>query len=179
MKILSGIRKGIERARGALAQQGRPLRKYGSWPLLAVILLLPFIFRPYAVIGGSMEPTLHDGQIVLVEKITPHVHIWRGEVLVILNPHDHKVTELKRVVGLPNERITLGENNVTVVGKDGHATTYGADTSIGLPGTGFFDIQLGPEDYMVLGDNRSKSSDSRSFGAVQMVDIIGHVIMGI
>ena len=180
MKTFSQIQQW---SRGALDHtQGRPLRfvrKYGSWLLLMITLLLPFIFRPYAVIGGSMEPTLHDGQIVLVEKITPHIHVWRGEVLVILNPHDHKVTEIKRVVGLPNETVEMGSDGISITGVNGAHSQFSTGTPVGGTGNGTFKIKLGPEDYMVLGDNRSKSSDSRSFGAVQQVDIIGHVIMSI
>lgn len=141
------------------------------------ILMLPFIFRTYVVSGGSMEPTYHEGTVLLTENLTPHLRVWRGAVLVIRNPHDHAVTEVKRVVGLPGEDVTIGQNNVTVVHPDGRAETFGPDTAIGLGQTGFFQIKLGPEDYFVLGDNRSKSSDSRAFGAVQAADIKARVIL--
>jgi signal peptidase I len=159
------------RTRGALAVQGRPL--YATVAAL-VLLSLPFIFRPYIVTGGSMEPAYSEGQVVLVETLTPYFSVWRGEVLVIRNPHDHSVTDIKRVVGLPNEDVNLGENSITVTHSDGHAETFGPP--LGEPGTAFFHMHLGPEDYMVLGDNRSKSTDSRDFGAVQAGDIIGHVL---
>lgn len=139
-----------------------------------MILLLPFFVRPYRVSGGSMEPTYGEGQIVFLETITPHLRMWRGEVLVMRNPHDHRVVDIKRVVGLPGEDITLGENSVTAT-KSGHAQSFGAP--VGREGTSFFSMHLGEEDYMVLGDNRSHSTDSRSFGAVQMSDVIGHVFM--
>lgn len=154
--------------------------KYKSFILTGLtvcILALPFLFRPYVVTGGSMEPTYSEGNVLLVESLTPHLRVWRGEVLVIRNPHDKTVTEIKRVAGLPNEDVTIGQNNVTVTHPDGQAETFGPDTPIGLGQTGFFHMKLGPEDYMVLGDNRSKSSDSRTFGAVQSGDIIGHVIL--
>lgn len=143
--------------------------------LAVCILALPFIFKPFVVTGGSMEPTYHEGDVLLVESLTPHFYISRGEALVLLNPHDHSVTEIKRVVGLPNEDVNLGQNSVTVTHPDGRSETFGPP--IGLPQTESFHMHLGPEDYMVLGDNRSKSSDSRTFGAVQSVDVIGHVIM--
>jgi len=142
--------------------------------LALIALTLPFIFRPYVVTGGSMEPTYHEGQIVLVETLTPLFYVWRGEVLVMRNPHDKNVTEIKRVIGLPNEDVNLGQNSVTVTHPDGRSETFGPP--IGAPQTELFHMYLGPSDYMVLGDNRSKSSDSRSFGAVQKQDIIGRVI---
>jgi len=144
---------------------------------VACVLLLAccFLLRPYVVVGYSMGPTYAEGQTVIIEKFTPHLAVWRGEVLVIRNPHDHTVDDIKRVVGLPNEDVILGQNTVTVVPPDGDTETLGPP--VGQPDTGFFEMKLGPADYMVLGDNRSKSTDSRSFGAVQAPDIIGHVIM--
>ena len=126
-----------------------------------------------------MEPTYHEGQIILVEKITPRIHVWRGEVLYIYNPHNHNVREIKRVIGMPGETIEMGSDGVSVTSVNGAHSQYEVGTVIGGTGNGTFRITLGPEDYMVLGDNRSKSSDSRTFGAVQQVDIIGHVITGI
>lgn len=153
------------------------------------ILSLPFIFRPYVVTGGSMEPAYHEGQVVWAEKLTPHFRVWRGEVLVIRNPHDKRVVEIKRVIGLPGETVEMGSDGVTVStgmvkGAPWQcqgapltcALTFAEGTLIGGTGNGTFRIKLGPEDYFVLGDNRSKSSDSRTFGAVQKSDIIGSVV---
>lgn len=182
MNILLYVRKGIGYA------QGRSLRQYGSWMLLIVILSLPLIFRPYVVTGGSMEPVYHEGQVVWAEKLTPHFHVWRGEVLVIRNPHDKRVVEIKRVIGLPGETVLMGSEGVTVIreckgekgeerGETGECSvSFPTGTLVGGTGNGTFRIKLGPEDYFVLGDNRSKSSDSRTFGAVQKSDIIGSVV---
>ena len=142
-----------------------------------LILSLPFIFRPFAVTGGSMEPTYSEGTVVIAEKLTHRFYVSRGEVLVIRNPHQKEVIEIKRVIGLPNETIETGESGVTVTDEKGKSTKYETGSTIGGEYNGTFRIKLGPEDYLVLGDNRSKSSDSRSFGAVQKSDIIGHVMV--
>jgi len=155
-----------------------------------LILALPFVFRPYVVTGGSMEPTYSEGTVVIAEKLTHHFYVSRGSVLVMRNPHDKKVTEIKRVVGLPGELVEMDSNGVTVTTEKAKGApwqcqgrplacsrTYATGTLIGGEFNGPFRIKLGPEDYFVLGDNRSKSSDSRVFGAVQAGDIIGHVIM--
>ena len=155
------------------------------------LLSLPFVFRPYAVTGGSMEPTLHEGEVVLSEKLTYRFHISRGEIIVFRNPHEKHVIEVKRVIGLPSETIEMGSEGVTVIreckgekGEKGEERGETGECSVSFPtGTiiggefnGTFRIKLGPEDYLVLGDNRSKSSDSRTFGAVQKSDIIGSVV---
>ena len=142
-----------------------------------LILSLPFIFRPFAVTGGSMSPTYAEGDTVLAEKLTHRFYVSRGEVLVIRNPHQKEVIEIKRVIGLPNETVETGESGVTVTDEEGKSTKYETGSTIGGEYNGTFRIKLGPEDYLVLGDNRSKSSDSRSFGAVQKSDIIGHVMV--
>ena len=140
------------------------------------LLSLPFVFRPYAVTGGSMEPTLHEGEVVLSEKLTYRFHISRGEIIVFRNPHEKHVIEVKRVIGLPSETIEMGSEGVTVTDEKGRSTKYETGSIVGGTGNGTFRIKLGPEDYLVLGDNRSKSSDSRTFGAVQKSDIIGSVV---
>lgn len=151
-------------------------------PLITLIALaiisLPFVLKPYVVAGISMEPTYGAGQKVLIDKLGWRIAgIQRGDVVVMRNPHDASVQEIKRIVGLPEEEITLGDNNVTVMYPDGTAETFGADTLIGRGRAGLFRMKLGPEDYLVLGDNRAQSEDSRVFGAVQKGDIIGRVIL--
>lgn len=143
------------------------------------VLLLPLLVRPYVVTGGSMEPVYHEGQMVVVEKLTPHFYVGRGQVLVMRNPHDKKVLEIKRIIGMPNETVEMGSEGVTVTDEAGRSTTYETGSVIGGTANGTFKIKLGPEDYFVLGDNRSKSSDSRTFGAVQGGDIIGRVILSL
>lgn len=139
-----------------------------------LILALPFTVKPYIIFGDSMEPTYRQGDVLIISRLP--LPPSRGAVIVFRNPHEKSVIEIKRVVGLPSEDVTIGQNNVTVVHSNGVAETFGADTAIGRGQTDFFHIKLGPADYFVLGDNRSKSSDSRAFGAVQKSDFIGIVL---
>lgn len=116
----------------------------------ALILSLPFVLGFYVVEGDSMAPTFTNGDVLLVEKLSYRIYKpQRGELLVFYNPHNRRETLVKRVIGLPNERVELED----------------------------FIMQLGPNDYFVLGDNRSLSSDSRTFGAVQKTDMIGRAII--
>lgn len=146
----------------------------------ALILALPFILKPYIVTGVSMEPTFAEGEYLLVENISPRLFgLSRGANVVFQDPRDPKhPIIIKRVVGVPNEEITIGQNNVTVVGPDGIARTFGSDTIIGqgLAGAEFFRMKLGPEDYFLLGDNRGHSEDSRSWGTIQPHEMIGQPV---
>ncbi len=153
---------------------------------IAILLLAScFMLRPYIVSGGSMEPTLSAGDVVIVEKLSHRFDkltagrfgISRGDILVHRNPHQKEVIEVKRVVGMPGELVELGEDGVTVTDSEGRITKYEAGSTIGGTNNGAFRIQLSPEDYFVLGDNRSKSSDGRDFGAVQKADIIGTLLI--
>lgn len=146
--------------------------------LLLCALALPFTVRPYAVTGVSMQPTFHEGEVVWVERISSLVYRWRGEVIVFRNPHQREVVDIKRIVGLPRETVDVDQSGVTIT-SDGTRTQFAEGTLIG--GTRNdpkpFHMYLGPRDYLVLGDNRQQSSDSRSFGAVQPQDVIGHVFL--
>lgn len=161
----------------AVSYKLQALRKRG-WPITLIAILLltfPFFLRPYVVTGGSMEPTYSEGTVVIAEKLTHRFYVWRGSIIVMRNPHQKEVIEIKRVVGLPGETVEMGSDGVTVTDEKGRSTKYDAGSTIGGTGNAPFRIKLGPEDYMVLGDNRSRSEDSRNFGAVQKTDIIGRV----
>lgn len=162
----------------------------------AAILALPWVARPYRVQGGSMYPTLKDGQVVFIETISQYVmRPSRGEIMVLHNPHKPSETDIKRVIGLPGETVHVLPDSV-VINKEclpGHGlpgdglpgegpcqTTYATSTPIGRGNNGIvFDMFLGPLDYFVLGDDRRDSSDSRLFGAVQRENIVGRVIFSI
>ncbi len=153
-----------------------------SWVQTVIALLLLssiFIFRPFVVTGGSMEPHYSHGDVLLIERLSHHIRVWRGEALVMRNPHDKRVIEVKRVIGLPNETVELSDRGVAAIRESGESEQFETGTLIGGEFSGPFRIKLGPEDYFVLGDNRSKSSDSRTFGAVQKSDIIGHVLFSL
>lgn len=145
--------------------------------VLVATLAALALLHIYIVRGGSMEPTYHEGERLLVEGLSYHLGVARGEIIVFHNPHTPAQTDIKRVIGLPGETVMIKGGQLSVRHTDGAIETYAATSRIGRGGNGSdLSMQLGPYDYFVLGDNRSQSTDSRAWGAVQPSDIIGKVL---
>lgn len=164
-------------------------------PVVA-LLLTAFVFQSYEVDGPSMEPTLenHDRLIVLkvprtIARITNGSYIPnRGDIIVFTK---HNLQEygdpqadkqlIKRVVGLPGDRIVVKEGVLTVYNQE-HPEGYNPDTSLGYfqqtPTTpGNVDTVVEPGHVFVSGDNRVNSLDSRYFGTVPASDIVGKLVL--
>ena len=146
--------------------------------IFCAVGLLIYSVRVAAVTGSSMEPALREGSRIVFDRLTVRfTGINRGDVIVFRNPKDAGITEVKRVVGLPGERVLIEGGTIAVTPPGGRLQEFPQGTLIGgSGGIGDFTIQLGPEEYFVLGDNRKKSTDSRDFGAVRPADIVGRVI---
>lgn len=135
--------------------------------ILGVILLRTFVITPVTVDGQSMEPTLHNNNVLLLEKYNKSYN--RFDV-VVLNKNGEKL--IKRIIGLPGEYIAYKDNILFI----DHVQTEDIGN---IPKTADFELSdygydVIPEDYyFVLGDNRVNSSDSRVFGLVHKDDIIG------
>lgn len=148
--------------------------------LLVLYLLVAF---PEVVYGASMEPTLTTGERILVERITPkYKELQRGDVVVFNPPGNENDDYVKRVIGLPGEIIRISDCSV-FISKDGK--TFQLDEPYLSSGTC---TQGGPvlkegrarklqdDEYIVLGDNRSKSADSRIFGPIsKKTSVLGKV----
>lgn len=148
-----------------------------------MILALPFVMRPYVVMGISMQPTFENGDMLLVENISPRlIGYSRGSVVVFRDPrHPEHPIIVKRVVGLPNETILITDESVTILHSDGEEEIieevgrmkYEAGGGNGSD----METKLGPEDYFLMGDNRSQSQDSRSWGTIQPHETIGRPVL--
>lgn len=163
--------------------------------LLAPILALSitaFVFQSYEVDGPSMEPTLETHDRLLVWKvgrtwsrITGEPYIPpRGTVAVFVKRglydfnSDREKQLIKRVIGLPGERVVVENNSITIF-NDEFPNGFDPDASLGIKDslmgetTGNSDIRLGEGEVFFVGDHRDNSLDSRSFGSVPASDIVG------
>ena len=125
--------------------------------------------EPMRVAGGSMRPTLEPGQRIAVAPLVRPPR--RGDLVVVARSRSTGGLEVvKRVVGLPGERVRLAAGELRV---DGAAVS---EPSLAGPATaGDPELQLGPAQYLVLGDHRAASTDGRDFGPVGADALVGLV----
>lgn len=183
--------------------------------ILAVLVLRSFVVEPFRIPSGSMMPTLLDGDFILVGKYSyglrlPVVHTElvelgapeRGDVAVFRYPDDVSKDFIKRVVGLPGDRITYRDKALYINGEpvdyrrvgpyEGpHSDTleepvvyrerFGGDghdillTDRAPMHEGRYRVP--PGHYFVMGDNRDHSDDSRRWGFVSEADLVGRALV--
>lgn len=133
------------------------------------------------VVGSSMYPSLYDGDLVIASKVDYRVHaVERGDVVILRDPLDPSRDFIKRVVGLPGDRIQIHDHRVLVNG-DALREPYVQTPWVApgdWPGPGAQDSVVVPSaSYFVLGDNRDHSSDSRVFSWVRRDAIDGKAVV--
>lgn len=149
--------------------------------LLAIIIVVPirvYVAQPFVVSGASMDPTLENGEYLIIDEITYRLNApERGDVIVFRYPKDTTKFFIKRIIGLPNETVEI---------KDGIVTIYNEENKNGLTldesflvrhSGGNSHLKLGSEEYFVMGDNRPASSDSRYWGPVPKENITGRALV--
>jgi signal peptidase I len=136
--------------------------------LIAIVINL-FLAQATRVFGQSMEPNLHTDQRLVVEKVSYWFHgPRRGDIVVLKLPEHEDELLIKRVIAVPGERVEIRNGHVLVDGASLeepylNQSTYGVMAPQIVP----------PFSIFVLGDNRSASNDSRSFGFVPLENVVG------
>jgi len=167
---------------------------------LALVIIAPiriFLFQPFFVQGASMEPNFENGEYLIVNElgyknaklgfnnlnlisVQPFKELQRGEVVVFRYPRNPEKFFIKRIIGLPGEKVEIKDGKVIIYNK-GNTGGFILDESSYLKSdivtSGELAVQLSESEYFVMGDNRSYSSDSRSWGPVPKNDIIGKVLL--
>lgn len=141
---------------------------------LALLLLIAaaFFVRTPHVDGMSMEPRVHPGEFVVINTLAYRFRpVRRGDVVAFRHDAPNPETYIKRVIGLPGERIEIRDGIVSVNGR-----------TIAEPYVRFRDrrsappVVVPPHAYYVLGDNRTDSDDSRDWGVLAEHDVVGRAI---
>jgi len=141
-----------------------------------VFLVRYFLVQPFLVSGSSMVPNFHNGDYLLVDELTYRFREpIRGEVAVFHYPNNETTYFIKRIIGLPGDRIVVKEGVVYVYNKE-NPDGFRLDEKY-LPSStktvGSDDVTLGEGEYFVLGDNRQYSFDSRNWGVLKKDEIVG------
>ncbi len=147
--------------------------------LIIVLLIRAFLFQPFFVKGQSMEPNFDDGNYLIVDRITPMLSSFeRGEVIVFRAPINKSDFYIKRIIGLPGERVVIKNGQIKIYNKshkDGFILDESPYLGKNIITSGEIDVTLSKDEVFVLGDNRNVSYDSRMWGPLHIRDIIGIV----
>lgn len=151
------------------------LRDLALSVVFAVVLIV-FLYQPVKVEGTSMMPALTDQERIFINKFTYKLgsgKIDRGDTVVFLYPEDRTKSYIKRVIGLPGDRIRIQEGRVFVNNAEIPEPYVPAEYRDRMSRA----EQLVPEEqYFVLGDHRSSSNDSRAWGFVPKKLIYGKAV---
>lgn len=144
-----------------------------------------FIVQPFIVDGSSMQPNFENNEYLLVEKISYHFHpAQRGDVIVFHPPGQASVNYIKRIIGLPNEKVEITQDEIKIYNSShpkGFVINepYIPRSSQTLTDKKDVTYTLSNNEYFVLGDNREHSSDSREWGNLPKGNIIGRAWLNI
>ena len=153
--------------------------------VVSLAIIIPvryYLIQPFYVKGASMEPNFYDKEYLIIDEISYRFHEpARGDIIVFRYPRNQEEYFIKRVIGLPGEKVQI---------KDGFVYIYNQANPQGLKleetylpandktyGLNEETVTLSASEYYVIGDNRNSSKDSRSFGPVAKKLIIGRVLL--
>lgn len=155
---------------------------YALIVLFLAFLLRSFVLQRTLVDGHSMETTLRDKDQLIIDKLSYKItQPERFDIVVFPYQYDEDVYYIKRVIGLPGERVLIKGNTIYINGKP-LVENYGKEAmdedTAGIAAT---ELLLSEEEYFVLGDNRNHSADSRSedIGPIRREQIVGKAVLRI
>lgn len=156
----------------------RELLRFAIIALAIATVIRIFIAEPFVVSGASMVPTFTNGDYLIVDKLSYKFNDpKRDDVIVFRYPNDTTKFFIKRIIGLPNETIDIQGSEVTITNQshpDGFKIDQPFVKNLANNDTHF---ELKDNEYFVMGDNRSASSDSRYWGAVNKKLITGKAFL--
>jgi signal peptidase I len=140
------------------------------------VLVYLFIGQPLEISGTSMEPTLHDKEMIIAEKLSSKMaKLERGDIIVFKQPENRTIFVIKRIIGLPGETVHLKQGEAITVNGTSLTEKYLKKES---PFTGEeITITVPQGSFYLMGDNRKNSTDSRKWGPIPQEDIVGKAVL--
>ena len=175
------------------------------WAFIIIMPIRIFLFQPFFVQGASMEPNFEGGDYLIINELgykqtsfgfadmdifslPTFRELQRGDVVVFRYPKDPKQFFIKRVIGLPGEKVVISEGKVRIISKQ-NPDGFILDEYQYLPKNVVTNNpqnpqsntpiiqELSSDEYFVLGDNRSQSHDSRAWGALNKKYVVGRAML--
>lgn len=143
---------------------------------VTILISIASMFGSTKIIGDSMEPTLKSGESTLVlKKFKPK----RGDVVVFKAPDKFNRQYVKRIIGIPGDEIKYKDRVLTINGKkqDENYILNDSNESVDSRLLKEFSMKVPKDEYVVFGDNRNLSNDSRIFGTISKESLVGKVEM--
>ncbi len=165
-----------------------PEKKEGIWELvrfavIALLIVIPirvFIAQPFIVSGTSMVPTFQNRDYLIVDEISYRFNEpARGEVIIFRYPNDPKKFFVKRIIALPSESLSIDSNGVVTIYNETTPDGIVLDEPYvkNIQKQSYPKTQIPDGEYFVMGDNRSGSSDSRTWGLLPEKNIVGRALI--
>ncbi len=160
-----------------------------TWEIVKVLIIslaivLPiryFIVQPFIVRGQSMEPNFHERDYLIIDEFSYYFRQpERGEVVVFRYPRDPSQFFIKRIVGLPGEKVEIQNGRIKIINKEFPNGFVLQESYLSPPNHPSHPdelISLTPTHYFVMGDNRDASSDSREWGPLDRGFMVGRVVL--
>jgi len=167
------------------------VRELLEFSLIVLLIIFPirfFVIQPFIVVGQSMEPTFHTNEYLIVDEISYNfTEPKRGEVIIFKYPSVEQKTQkevpskyfIKRVIGLPGEKILIKNGLVTIFNTENPEGFTLSEPYIKYRDDTSTELTLKENQYYVMGDNRKESFDSRSWGPVDATSITGRALVRI
>lgn len=150
--------------------------------ILSVAIVIPirlFVASPFIVNGASMDPTFHTGEYLIIDQVSYRFkEPERGDVVIFHYPKDPSKFFIKRVIGLPGETVVFEGDQIRIKKSDTDDGFILDQSFLEHTSVDSFEMfRLKEDEYVVLGDNRTASSDSRTWGTVNKKLIVGRAFL--
>ena len=144
--------------------------------IIIALFIILFVYQPVKVEGGSMEPGLEDQERIFINMLVYRLKdIGRGDIIVFRYPRDPRKNFIKRVIGIPGDRVRVTNGRVYLNGQ-WKPEPYVPEQY--MDSRSYAEIVIPAGSYFVMGDHRTMSNDSREFGPVARDFIYGKAVFG-